>query len=217
MLKQEEAAKKFLHNGNEEDRYEVLERTRKEILATCESEEGLRCQVAEFYGGLEYRLIVRTEIRDLRLVYVPSDEVYFFGGDEDNWMWPRHTGDFAFYRAYVAPDGTAADYSPDNVPFKPEHHLKVSRAGLEDGDFVMAAGYPGSTSRYATLTEVENTFGWQYPTMVTMLNEKRTNEAGEQDMHALLQRLEHEVTGMREKAMVLLPDEILGKQRRVQP
>jgi len=152
-------------------RYDTIEQRMKDITAECEQDAGYRCLVASFYGGDQYKLIKRLEVRDVRLVYAPADSIGKYGGDIDNWMWPRHTGDFAFYRAYVAPDGTAADYSPNNVPFKPEHHLKVSRAGLEDGDFVMAAGYPGSTSRYATLTEVENTFGWQYPTMVTMLNE----------------------------------------------
>ena len=152
-------------------RYDTIEQRMKDITAECEQDAGYRCLVASFYGGDQYKLIKRLEVRDVRLVYAPADSIGKYGGDIDNWMWPRHTGDFSFYRAYVAPDGSAADYSPNNVPFKPEHHLKVSRAGLEDGDFVMAAGYPGSTSRYATLTEVENTFGWQYPMMVTMLNE----------------------------------------------
>ncbi len=86
-------------------------------------------------------------------------------------MWPRHTGDFSFYRAYVAPDGSAADYAEENVPYQPEHHLKVSASGLDEGDFVMVAGYPGSTSRYALLAEVENTFGWNYPTFQNLLTE----------------------------------------------
>ena len=153
------------------ERYETLEQRMKDITAECEAEAGYRCQVASFYGGAEYTLIKRLEVRDVRLVYAPADSIGKYGGDVDNWMWPRHTGDFAFYRAYVAPDGSAADYSEDNVPYAPEHHLKVSAAGLEDGDFVMAAGYPGSTQRYATLAEVENTFDWSYPTFVTLLND----------------------------------------------
>jgi hypothetical protein len=152
-------------------RYDTIEQRMKDIVAECEQDAGHRCLVASFYGGDQYKLIKRLEVRDVRLVYAPADSIGKYGGDVDNWMWPRHTGDFAFYRAYVAPDGSAADYSTANVPFAPEHHLKVSRAGLEDGEFVMAAGYPGSTSRYATLTEVENTFGWQYPTFVGLLNE----------------------------------------------
>ncbi len=153
------------------ERYEAVDQRIKDITAECEQKAGYRCQVASFYGGKEYTLIERLEVRDVRIVYAPADSIGKYGGDIDNWMWPRHTGDFAFYRAYVAPDGSAADYSEDNVPYQPEHHLKVSASGLKDGDFVMAAGYPGSTSRYATLTEVENTFSWTYPTYVTLINE----------------------------------------------
>ncbi|RMB08743.1 S46 family peptidase [Eilatimonas milleporae] len=153
------------------ERYETVQQRRKDITAECEVDAGYRCQVAGFYGGAEYKLIKRLEVRDVRLVYAPADSIGKYGGDIDNWQWPRHTGDFAFYRAYVGPDGTAADYSEDNVPYEPEHHLKVSAAGLEDGDFVMAAGYPGSTSRYTLLAEVENTFDWTYPTWTVLLND----------------------------------------------
>lgn len=152
-------------------RYELVQQRSKDITAECEEEAGYRCQVASFYGGAQYKLIKRLEVRDVRLVYAPADSIGKYGGDIDNWQWPRHTGDFAFYRAYVAPDGSAADYSEDNVPYAPEHHLKVSAAGLDDGDFVMAAGYPGSTSRYTLLAEVENTFDWNYPTFQTLLTE----------------------------------------------
>ena len=146
------------------ERYQAIEDKRKALIAECEAGGGFRCQVASFYGGATYKLIERLEIRDVRLVYAPGDNIGKYGGDIDNWMWPRHTGDFAFYRAYVGPDGMPADFSEDNVPYEPEHVLKVSRAGLDDGDFVMAAGYPGTTQRYARLSEVENTFGWFYPT-----------------------------------------------------
>ena len=152
-------------------RYDLLEQRNKDIVAECEQDAGYRCLVASFYGGAQYKLIKRLEVRDVRLVYAPADSIGKYGGDIDNWQWPRHTGDFAFYRAYVAPDGSAADYAEENVPYRPEHHLKVSAGGLKEGDFVMAAGYPGSTQRYAMLAEVENTFDWQYPTFVTLLNE----------------------------------------------
>ena len=152
------------------ERYEAIDQRRKDLTAQCEEDPGHRCQVASFFGGLQYKLIKRLEIRDVRLVYAPGDSIGKYGGDVDNWMWPRHTGDFSFYRAYVGPDGKPADYSEDNVPFHPEHFLKVSAAGLEDGDFVMAAGYPGSTSRYARLVEVKNTFDWLYPTYVDIIN-----------------------------------------------
>ena len=151
------------------ERYDIIDQRRKDMTAECETDAGHRCQVASFFGGMQYKLIKRLEIRDVRLVYAPGDSIGKYGGDIDNWQWPRHTGDFSFYRAYVAPDGSPADYAEENVPFEPEHYLKVSAAGLEDGDFVMAAGYPGSTSRYARLVEVENTFDWLYPTYVDLL------------------------------------------------
>ena len=153
------------------ERYDTVDQRVKDITAECEQDAGFRCLVASFYGGKEYTLIKRLEVKDVRLVYAPADAVGKYGGDIDNWMWPRHTGDFAFYRAYVAPDGSSAEYAEENVPYAPEHHLKVSAAGLDDGDFVMAAGYPGSTNRYTRLGEVKNTFEWSYPTFVTLLND----------------------------------------------
>ncbi len=146
------------------ERFQAIEDTRKALIAECETGEGFRCQVEKFFGGASYKLIERLEIRDVRIAYAPGDNIGRYGGDEDNWLWPRHTGDFAFYRAYVGPDGNPADYSEDNVPYRPAHFLKVSRAGLDAGDFVMAAGYPGTTRRYARLAEVEYAFDWLYPT-----------------------------------------------------
>lgn len=151
--------------------YDAIDAKEKELIAACETDAGYRCQAVSFFGGLQYKLIKRLEIKDVRLVYGPSDHIGKYGGDIDNWMWPRHTGDFAFYRAYVAPDGSPADFAEENVPFAPQHYLKVSASGLDDGDFVMAAGYPGSTSRYARLAEVKNTFDWFYPTYVDVIGE----------------------------------------------
>ena len=116
-------------------RYELVQQRRKDIIAGCEETAGYRCQVSGFYGGAQYKLIKRLEVRDVRLVYAPADSIGKYGGDIDNWQWPRHTGDFAFYRAYVAPDGSAADFSEDNVPYAPEHHLKVSAKAVEAADF----------------------------------------------------------------------------------
>ena len=125
-----------------------------------------------FFGGLRYKLVKLLEIRDLRLVYAPADAVGRYGGDIDNWRWPRHTGDFAFYRAYVSPAGEPADHASDNVPYQPDHFLAVSAAGLDDGDFVMAIGYPGGTSRYARHVTVENLFEREYPRSVARSRER---------------------------------------------
>jgi len=150
-------------------RYQIIEKNRKALLAECESDAGHRCQVSSFFGGAQYKLNKRLEIKDVRIVYSPADSVGRYGGDADNWLWPRHTGDFAFYRAYVSPTGEPNEYSEDNVPYQPKHVLKVSAAGVEEGDFVMVAGYPGSTSRYARLVQVKNVFDWRYPTWIKLL------------------------------------------------
>lgn len=158
-------------NLSARERYQQIEQRQKALISECESAPGYRCQVPAFFGGLTYKLIKRLEIRDVRIAYSPSDAIGRYGGDVDNWQWPRHTGDFAFYRAYVGPDGSPADYAEENQPYEPRHFLKVSGAGLEEGDFIMALGYPGSTSRYARHTTVEHTFGWRYPQLVQVLSD----------------------------------------------
>ncbi|WP_367271842.1 S46 family peptidase [Ponticaulis sp.] len=154
------------------ERYAAIEAAQKEIVAECEETEGYRCRVSSFFGGLQYKLIRQMEIRDVRLVYAPGDNIGKYGGDIDNWMWPRHTGDFGFYRAYVGPNGEPAEYSEDNVPYEPEHVLEVSASGLDDGDFVMVAGYPGRTSRYVRLIDTAHTFDWYYPTWIEVSQAK---------------------------------------------
>ncbi|ANB17993.1 Hypothetical protein I596_1971 [Dokdonella koreensis DS-123] len=143
--------------------FEAVDRAEKEIVARCEKPGGLRCSVSSFYGGASYQLIRQREIRDVRLVYAPAGAVGKFGGDVDNWMWPRHTGDFSFLRAYVGKDGKPAAYAKDNVPFKPKHVLPVNADGVQAGDFVMVTGYPGRTNRYRRATEVADAIEWSYP------------------------------------------------------
>ena len=145
------------------ERFDRIEQHEKKLIATCEEDPGHRCRVQSFYGGLQYSLVKQLEIRDVRLVYAPPGSIGVYGGDIDNWMWPRHTGDFSFVRAYVAPDGSPADYAEENVPYQPEHYLRVSAAGVDAGDYVMVVGYPGRTSRYRLSSEVKNTFEWSYP------------------------------------------------------
>lgn len=121
----------------------------KEIVARAEAANpGKRAEVSEMFPGKSYVLFIYTTLRDVRVVYVPPRSVGEFGGEFDNWVWPRHTGDFAFMRAYSAPDGSPADYSPGNVPYRPKKFLKVNPAGVEDGDRVFILGYPGRTFRH---------------------------------------------------------------------
>lgn len=146
-------------------RTRALEAVEKRLVARCESIPGFRCQLYSFLGGNSYRLFRNLEIRDVRLVYAPPGGIGNFGGEVDNWTWPRHTGDFSFYRAYVGPDGRPAAYSEDNIPYQPQHWLRFADRPLREGDFVMAAGYPGRTSRYALATEFDHTAAWTYPTI----------------------------------------------------
>ncbi len=146
-------------------RNQALEAFEKQQIAECEAEPGFRCRLYSFAGGNTYRLFKNLEIKDVRLAYAPPGSVGKFGGDIDNWMWPRHTGDFAFYRAYVGKDGKPAAFSKDNVPYQPKRWLKFADKPLGAGDFVMVAGYPGSTNRYALASEFDNTASWTYPTV----------------------------------------------------
>jgi hypothetical protein len=151
-------------------RKEESEHRLKQQIAACENDRPwLRCSVSSFFGSGMYQLIEMLEIKDVRVAYVPARSVGNYGGEVDNWAWPRHTGDFSFFRAYVGKDGKPADYSPDNVPFKPAHWLKVSTAGLHESDFVMVAGYPGHTSRTETAAETHHDLEWSYPYYIEYL------------------------------------------------
>lgn len=153
-------------------RYDVVEQRVKDRVAACEKDrDDLRCSVVAYYGGEQYVEIEQLEIRDVRLVYAPAEGVGNFGGEVDNWRWPRHGGDYAFFRAYVGPDGKPADFDEKNVPYQPRHHLEVSTAGLKPHDLVFVAGYPGRTTRLRTAQEVAEAVDWQYPHNITLCNE----------------------------------------------
>ena len=144
-------------------RFEKLEVNRKGLIAACEKQANRRCDVRAYFGGHTYYLQQQLEIKDVRLVYAPASGIGNFGGETDNWQWPRHTGDFGFYRAYVAPDGSSASYAKDNVPYRPKSWLKVATTPLSEGDFVMVAGFPGITQRLQTAAEVKHVFDSVYP------------------------------------------------------
>lgn len=144
------------------DRYNRLEANRKALIAECEKQANRRCDVRPYFGGQTYFLQQQLEIKDVRLVYAPAGGIGNFGGETDNWQWPRHTGDFGFYRAYVAPDGSSVPYAKDNVPYKPKSWLKIADKPLREGDFVMVAGFPGVTQRHWTAAEVRHNFEQVY-------------------------------------------------------
>jgi hypothetical protein len=144
-------------------RSEAVERAIKALIAECESDKIYRCSVPAFHRGLEYYRIRQMMIRDVRLVYAPANSLGDFGGDIDNYEWPRHVGDYSFLRAYVGKDGRPADPSPDNVPYKSKDFLVVSAEGLKNGDPVLLAGYPGRTSRYKLPAEIRYARDAAYP------------------------------------------------------
>ena len=144
-------------------RSEAVERSIKALIAECESDKFYRCSVPAFHRGLEYYRIRQMMIRDVRLVYAPANSLGDFGGDIDNYEWPRHVGDYSFLRAYVGKDGRPADPSPDNVPYKSKDFLVVSAEGLKNGDPVLLAGYPGRTSRYKLPAEIRYARDAAYP------------------------------------------------------
>lgn len=157
--------------ATDRERYDVITRRIKERVAACEK-GGQRCNVASFFDGLKYFEIAQMEIRDVRLVYAPADGIGVFGGETDNWRWPRHTGDWSFIRAYVGKDGKPAAYSKDNVPFHPKHWLKVSQQGIKPGDLVFVAGYPGRTQRHQTYAQVKETTEWTMPRAIRLAQEQ---------------------------------------------
>ncbi len=128
--------------------------------------------VESFFGGNEYYLIVYETFTDVRLAGTPPESIGKFGADTDNWMWPRHTGDFSIFRVYTAPDGTPAAYSQDNIPLKPKYYLPISIAGVEKGDFSMIMGNPGSTQRYLSSFGVDLAINQSNMTIVKIREEK---------------------------------------------
>ena len=112
--------------------------------------------IKPFYEGNEYYMFVYEIFKDVRLVGAPPSSIGKFGDETDNWVWPRHTGDFSIFRIYTAPDGSPAEYSKDNVPLKPKHVLPLNIGGVKEGDYAMIWGYPGTTDRFMTSYEIEN-------------------------------------------------------------
>lgn len=135
---------------------------------TAEAVKGThyRAAVSSFYGGNDFYLTVTEIYNDVRLVGAPPSSIGKYGHDSDNWEWPRHVGDFSIFRVYTGPDGKPAPYSKDNIPLKPKYYLPVSIKGIEEGDFAMILGYPGSTTRYMTSYEIDEAISIYHPNMI---------------------------------------------------
>ncbi|HSP32748.1 MAG TPA: S46 family peptidase [Thermoanaerobaculia bacterium] len=154
------------------DREKTIERRIKGLVAACEKPGGVRCRVAPFFEGSQYLMTTQAELSEIKLVYAPARAIGEFGGEVDNFEWPRHTGDWSLYRAYQ-----------NGQPYHPQHWLKVSAAGVNPGDFVMVAGYPGRTFRYRTADEVRNYRDFIYPTGIRYYTDvmKILEDAGKND------------------------------------
>ncbi|MDE7068911.1 MAG: S46 family peptidase [Alistipes sp.] len=138
------------------ERVEIVERNIEALRERLAAEyPGKTIAVKSFFGGNQYFAFVQDIFRDIRLVGTPPSSIGKFGGETDNWMWPRHTGDFSIFRIYADKENNPAAYSPENVPYRAENHLKISLDGIEENDFAMIMGFPGSTQRYMTSYEID--------------------------------------------------------------
>ncbi len=159
-------------NTSEEDRSKIVRKAIAELKKENSSDGKFRVDVKAFFSGNEYYMFIYNQYRDVRLVGAPPEAIGKYGGDTDNWMWPRHTGDFSMYRIYVSADGKGKAYSKDNVPFKPKHFFPISLKGVQKDDFAMIWGYPGSTDRYLTSYGIQAALERTNPTVVDIRAQK---------------------------------------------
>lgn len=157
-----------------EERTRMVAQNAAELTARLEAEHpGQEIIVRSFFGGNQYFSFVIDVFRDVRLVGTPPTSIGKFGGDTDNWMWPRHTGDFSIFRIYADAQNRPAAYSPDNVPYKPLRHLNISLDGFKENDFGMIMGFPGSTERYMTSFEIDRMLDVTNPQLIFIRGERQ--------------------------------------------
>lgn len=157
---------------NSEERAKKVREIAQKIEKDAVGDNPYEARVQSMFADNKYYLFVYETFRDIRLVGAPPQSMGKFGGDTDNWMWPRHTDDFSMFRIYCDKDGKPAPYSKDNVPYKPKHHLPISLKGYQPGDYTMVMGYPGSTNRYKTSFGVEYTMNVTNPIRIKVREEK---------------------------------------------
>lgn len=161
-------------NAKEVERNKMVAENAKNLQKELEKEnKGKDILVKSFFGGNQFFAFVIETFRDIRLVGTPPSSIGKFGGETDNWMWPRHTGDFSVFRIYADKDNNPADYSKDNVPYKAEKYLKLSLKGYQEGDFAMVMGFPGSTQRYMTSYEIDNMLSVSNPNRIFIRGERQ--------------------------------------------
>lgn len=157
---------------NEKERNKLIEKNIKEIVEMATKDNHYEAEVKPFYYGNQYFLYVNEVFNDIRLVGAPPSNIGKFGGDTDNWMWPRHTGDFSMFRVYSNKDNKPAKYSKDNIPYTPKQHLKINIKGVEEGDFTFVFGYPGRTQQYLSSNAVDQIANFENPTRIKLRDER---------------------------------------------
>lgn len=157
---------------SETERDSVIRKNTNAMTEELTKDNDYRAVVRPFFEGNQYYAFMYEVFNDVRFVGAPPESIGKFGSDTDNWMWPRHTGDFSMFRVYTAPDGSPAAYSEENVPLKPKHFLPINISGVEEGDFSMIMGYPGGTDRYMTSYGVNMAINETNPTIVNIRAEK---------------------------------------------
>lgn len=153
-------------NMTEDERYEAVRKISKEIETQAAEDGKYRAEVKSFYSGNEYYLFVYQVFKDVRLVGTPPQSIGKFGGETDNWMWPRHTCDFSIFRIYADKDNNPAEYSESNVPYHPKKYLPIDISDKKEGDFAFIMGYPGTTQRYLTSWGIDFLVDTEYPAFV---------------------------------------------------
>ncbi len=161
-------------NAKESERNRIVAENAKNLQKELKKEnKGKDIQIKAFFGGNQFFAFTIETFRDIRLVGTPPSSIGKFGGETDNWMWPRHTGDFSVFRIYADKNNQPADYSKDNVPYKAEKYLKVSLKGYDEGDFAMVMGFPGSTQRYMTSYEIDDMLSVSNPNRIFIRGERQ--------------------------------------------
>jgi hypothetical protein len=158
---------------SEDERNDTIKKLSNKIINEAIEGTGYEAQVEQFFGGSRFFLVILETYRDVRLVGAPPESIGKFGDETDNWMWPRHTGDFSVFRVYTGPDGKPADYSPENIPLKSKYFLPVSIKGFQKDDFAMVIGFPGTTNRYMTSWEVEQISEIDNPDRILIRGERQ--------------------------------------------
>jgi hypothetical protein len=208
------------------ERYNEMESRQKAIVKEAETEPSIRAEVKSYFRGERFVLIRKHMLKDLRLVYAPPKAVGYFGGDERNWEFPRHVGDFALLRVYTGPDGESADHAPENIPYQPKNIMSIAQGGdgLAPGDLIFVAGYPGSTERATTFEEAKDTVSRTMPFFIDTLQEMRgvfkELEGRNEELARKTQRplfgIENSLKNQREARQILEDIDYLEKKQRLQ-